>query len=118
MIRRRCPLNRKWKVVKARTPKAADNLAYLAWIRQQGCVVCRAHGLKQVSRTEAAHVGRRGLLQRCSDFETLPLCTNHHRTGKDSHHSIGKFFWDHHQLDRTALIAEFRREYSCLSNTA
>ena len=32
---------------------------------------------------EADHAGRRGLGQKCSDLETIPLCTEHHRQRTD-----------------------------------
>lgn len=61
--------------------------------------------------TEAAHVGLRGLGQKCSDRETIPLCATHHRTGKDSHHVLQKSFWKFHGIDKDALIAELNRRY-------
>ncbi len=90
---------------------------YLAWIRENICVVCRHWAIGewmigQTETTEAAHVGGRGLGQRCSDRETLPLCASHHRTGKDSHHVLGRKFWEYHGLNRDAIIAELQRLYS------
>jgi hypothetical protein len=32
---------------------------------------------------EADHAGRRGLGQKCSDDQTIPLCTEHHRQRTD-----------------------------------
>ena len=85
------------------------NPAYLRWIRTQPCVVrgC-GHSFRFV---EAAHVGERGLSQRCSDLETIPLCSHHHRTGRDSQHRLGKAFWAHHGLDRDALVKQFNYLY-------
>ena len=80
---------------------------YLAWIRRFACAVCLLN-----RPTEAAHVGRRGLSQKCSDRETIPLCAEHHRNGKDSYHKLGKRFWEHHGLDRDALIGNYIHEYS------
>lgn len=101
---------------------------YKAWIRSLACAVCAIprgriwsgpfgnpvktpFTLEQTTRTEAAHVGPRGLGQKCSDRQTLPLCAQHHRTGKDSHHTLQKHFWSHHNLDRDALIAELNTKY-------
>src|SRR5690348_9289800 len=74
---------------------------YLEWIRGFCCIVCWLAGtgeweafcaephdvygkaVDQTSPTEAAHVGERGLGQKCSDRETIPLCAAHHRMGKD-----------------------------------
>lgn len=61
--------------------------------------------------TEVAHVGERGLGQKCSDRETVPLCAEHHRTGPHAHHVLGKNFWDCHGLDRDAIIAKLNEQY-------
>jgi hypothetical protein len=66
--------------------------------------------------TECAHVGRRGLGQKCSDYESLPLCAVHHRTGRESHHRLGKRFWAFHCLSRVALVTELRRVYALESS--
>ncbi len=73
---------------------------YLDFIRQQGCLIC----LEQDSRTEAAHVGLRGMRQKSGDRETIPLCADHHRLGWDSHHVLGKNFWKHHGLLREQVV--------------
>lgn len=52
--------------------------AYLRWIRKQPCCVCSALEIQQFSRTEAAHVGPHGVSQKTSDYETVPLCQEHH----------------------------------------
>ncbi len=61
--------------------------------------------------TEVAHVGDRGLGQRCPDREAIPLGVPHHRTGKDAHHVLGKNFWSHHGLDRDEVIATLQKLY-------
>ncbi len=110
--------------------------AYLNWIRLLPCLCCekedRRHeafkaiiqgrGIADVTthvaypnqqtRTEAAHVGDRGLGQKCSDHEAIPLCAaGHHRLGEWSAHRMGKNFWAHHGLDRDKIIAELNRLY-------
>jgi hypothetical protein len=90
---------------------------YLAWIRQFSCVVCIPPSSNWwmpfcgSTVSEAAHVGQRGLGQKCSDRETIPLCAEHHRNGRDSVHVLGKRFWPHHGLDRYRLIAELNQRY-------
>ena len=79
--------------------------AYMAWVATQACIVC---GRKPV---EVAHVGLRGLGQKCSDRETLPICTLHHRSGKESQHELGKRFWPMHSLDKQALIEKHNALY-------
>lgn len=104
--------------------------AYMAWIRSLCCIVCWMAGsgeweafvaepwhvygraLGQRSDTEAAHVGPRGLGQKCSPFQTIPLCGHeHHREGRYSHHKMQKHFWRHWGIDRDALIARLNQRY-------
>lgn len=123
-----------------RRHKRKPDRAYLGWIASLSCVVCDSlvfcgecgHAQSKPrdpfcvacdadlrpfrqqffrAQAEVAHVGDRGLMQKCSDRETIPLCAEHHRTGKDAHHVLGKRFWAHHGLDRDALVAELQRRY-------
>lgn len=69
---------------------------HLAFIRQLNCVVCGRDRF-----VEAAHVGRRGMGQKCSDLETIPLCRIHHQ----EQHRIGlKAFARIYELDIPALL--------------
>jgi Putative HNHc nuclease len=76
--------------------KPVRDPAHLAFIRSLPCAVCRRE------RTiEAAHVGRRGLSQKSSDRETLPLCNLHHR----EQHRVGlKQFARDYNLDIPAML--------------
>ena len=105
---------------KARRGRVLDP-KYLAWIRTLECCVpgCTSKNLHKWDKaagsiTEAAHVGERGLSQKSSDRETIPLCAHCHRTGKESHHVMQKRFWEHHGLDRDKLIAELNARYDAL----
>ncbi len=84
---------------------------YLAWIASLGCICCRIAGEKQTERTEVDHVGQRGIGQRSSDRETLPLCSSHHRTGKAARHRLGRAFWAQWGLDRDELIRTLNETY-------
>lgn len=111
-----------------RKPRANrhDDPDYLNWIRSLGCVCCvwRHKSEKgwiawfQTTRTEAAHVGMRGLAQKCSDRETIPLCALHHRTGEHAHHVLGKRFWTFWKLDRYELIRKYNRVYENLARSS
>ena len=98
----------------ARSPqsKGLKDKAYLEWIRSLSCVVCDSQGHPQTSITEAAHVGERGLSQKCSDRETIPLCAGHHRIGVTAQHRLGKKFWEHHQIYLDTLIAGLNERYN------
>jgi hypothetical protein len=54
---------------------------YLAWIRTLPCVVPGCRG-----RAEAAHCGARGLSQKASDTNAIPMCAHHHR----EYHQFGR----------------------------
>ncbi len=87
---------------------------YRNFIRSLGCIVCRdsVPVNAQSSRTECAHVGSiRGLSQKCSDYETAPLCMEHHRTGPESHHVIGKRFFEFHGIEKVKTFAALRAVY-------
>jgi hypothetical protein len=60
---------------------------------------------------EAAHVGKRGLSQKCPDREAIPVCAEHHRIWATSLHVLGKRFWAFWFIDRDELIAELRDRY-------
>lgn len=100
----RCPV-RKVRIGPPRKGLVLDP-QYLAFIRKQPCICC---GTRKY--VEAAHVGVRGLGARCSDREVLPLCSAHHVQGPEAQHVLGKSFWNHWGLDRSALISTFNEQY-------
>lgn len=59
------------KIRKARGP--ARSSPFLAFVRTQPCLV---PGCREPS--EAHHWGRRGMGQKCADWESVPLCHFHH----------------------------------------
>jgi hypothetical protein len=90
-----------------------QNPKYLAFVR---CFACILSGLQSKKdsvphscsgKIEAAHTGRRGLKQKAADETALPMCTNGHRTGKFSHHRLGKNFWKFWGLDQLKLTSSF-----------
>lgn len=103
----------------------ARDADYLDWIRRLPCVCCTLNwpvnsdlALAIVegaeygnTRSEAAHVGERGLGQKCSDYETIPLCGNHHRVNPVSHHRVPRGFWIFFGIDREDLIIRLRMLY-------
>ena len=98
---KRAPLKRR-----APRPQRDSDPRYLAWLRTQACIICHI-----VRYIEAAHVGARGLGQKCSDREAVPLCQEHHRTGAHAHHVLGKGFWAFHHVDRQVVIAVLIARY-------
>lgn len=84
---------------------------FLAFLRTCRCCVCAAKGLEQTTPTEAAHSGPRGLGMRCPDRQSIGLCAEHHRTGRDAQHVLGKRFAAHHGIDIDILFAKYARMY-------
>ncbi len=114
----RTPIKRK-RPGKPRRGRIIDE-DYKAFIAAQRCCICALynHGDQaQLTPTEVAHVGVRGLGQKCSDRETIPLCAYDHREGSNSHHVLGKAFWAHHGLDRDKLIAKYQEAYAAESGS-
>lgn len=98
-------------MARSKRSKGLTDKEYKRFIGGLACVVCMAIDAPQVTRTEVAHVGARGLSQKCSDRETLPICIWHHTEGPAAAHKIGKHFWTRHGLDRDKLIAELNQRY-------
>ena len=68
---------------------------YLAFLRKLCCVVCGSYRM-----IEAAHFGARGMGQKASDLDALPLCLKCHRTGPRSYHTLGaRRFIEAHALN-------------------
>ena len=66
--------------------------------------------------TEAAHVGPHGMGQRCPDAESMPLGKKHHLHataggGPESHHTLGKKFWEFHGINRDESLEFLHRLY-------
>ena len=55
--------------------------AHLNAVANLGCIVCRNERLGQ-SPAEIHHIRNgQGMSQRASNYEVIPLCHSHHRTG-------------------------------------
>lgn len=84
----------------------ARSRKYLDWIRLQRCAVSGAF------RPEAAHTGDRGLGQKASDFNAIPLSAEWHRTGKTAHHAGARLFEQRTGLCLGELILSLNAEYA------
>lgn len=109
-------------MARSKRSKGLKDPVYLAWMRRQSCLLCNdaiekrtfVGGMpyRQMCQTEAAHVGQRGLSQKCSDHDTIPLCAWHHRISRESHHRLGKLFWGFHGINRRLVIAGYRKLFA------
>lgn len=85
-----------------REPRRFDR-PYLDWLRDLPCVHCAVLGRLNLS-VEAAHCklaiaahGWReaGVQEKSDDRRATPLCSHHHRTGRDAQHRVGeRKYWD------------------------
>lgn len=52
---------------------------HMSKVASIGCIVCRMAGL--MSEAEIHHIGNGAMGKRASNYEVIPLCHIHHRTG-------------------------------------
>lgn len=79
---------------------------FMAFIATKRCICCNRWPV------EVAHCGDRAYGQKCSDLETLPICSRHHQRGEpESIHTLGKKFWEHWGLSREGLVEYFKAQY-------
>lgn len=77
--------------------KPERNRGYLNFLKGCRCIVCQA------TPCDPCHVGVRGLRQKSSDMDALPMCRLHH----EMQHRYGHSFWTHWELRKDELIAAF-----------
>jgi hypothetical protein len=82
----------------------------MRWIKTLPCAVCGRMG------AEAAHTGPRGLGQKSPDESCIPLCAEHHRTGRDAIHVLGpRRFEDVHGFVVVDLVKRLNEVWSVVS---
>jgi hypothetical protein len=87
--------------------KPERDAKYRALVRTQPCAACGSwRGI------ESAHTGPHGMCQKASDFDCIPLCSKHHKIGKDSLHKLGPVkFARVHGLDVQVIILDLREMF-------
>ena len=65
-------IRERWPMKK---PKREQDKKYLEWMRLQACIVTEPCSVLVV----AHHISAGGMGTKCSDYETVPLCNEHHR---------------------------------------
>ena len=104
----------RWPCYICLTRWCEQNHLEIAGVRPEAREVAATWSVRKCGRTECAHVGVRGLGQKCADIEAIPLGAKHHQHAADSHHVLGKAFWSYHNLSRSevfeTLHALYRRE--------
>ncbi len=89
--------------MKRRGPKRTDAPQHLAWLRRQPCCLGYLYACSGVVESHHTTLGR-GLSQKSSDLDAMPLCARHH----NALHNFTGFFagWSRSQR------AEWQREMS------
>lgn len=88
-------------------------IAYLGWIKTLPCAICGRTGSEYFA-VEAAHSGPRGLSQKTSDRNAIPLCVEHHRAGRNAQHQLQKNFEARFGLDIAQLIVRLNRAWELM----
>lgn len=90
------------------------NEAYKQFIRKFPCVACG-----ETRHIEAAHFGPHGIGQKSSDFSVLPLCREHHQTGKNAYHKMKPAdFASVHGIEVESLQCYFQRVWNSRKKAA
>ena len=80
-------------------------------LAQSGCVVCRNMELGESPAAIHHLIGHqyRGLSQRASHQQTIPLCHFHHQ-GQQGIHTIGMRIWEQQFGTQTELLEQVNQE--------
>lgn len=74
---------------------------YMGKVASLPCAICGAHGVHVHHIRTGIGMGRRA-----SDFDTLPLCPNHHQ-GAEGIHGMGRKAWErYHGITELDLLAK------------
>jgi hypothetical protein len=87
-------------------PKRVQDKKYLEWIRWHLCVadpdfICSGQIIPH-------HINAGGMGTKCSDYETVPLCNEHHR---EIHDKGKKIFQAKYEIDLKEEAERLREEY-------
>lgn len=74
---------------------------YMGKVAALPCAICGAHGVHVHHIRTGIGIGRRA-----SDFDTIPLCPEHHQ-GTEGIHGMGRKAWErHHGITELELLAK------------
>lgn len=87
----------RFKIEGAQRGRLRDD-AHLRAIRRLPCLVCERHAPSEAAHIRMADlsygVEHVGMATKPHDWLTVPLCAEHHRTGKRAEHAVGtRHFW-------------------------
>ncbi len=83
----------------------------MEWVKTLRCLICELLGQRQATITEAAHIGGNAAAK-ASNWHTIPLCYEHHRSGKAHCEEVLKRrFWDFYGLVKEVVFQNLRNRY-------
>ena len=81
---------------------------HMSKVAQMGCYACEVNGIE--NHAEVHHIRKHtGMVLRPPHSDTIPLCSIHHRTGKDSIHLGKKLFIKKYGTEQEILKIVKRR---------
>lgn len=88
---------------------SAAGKKHMGMVADLGCCICRRFGYgKTPAHVHHIRTGI-GMGRRASDFETIPLCLEHHQ-GNEGIHGMGRKAWERHfGVTELELLVETRR---------
>ena len=91
-------------------PHTERNREYMDWVATKPCAVCKR-------LAEPHHEGKEangGMGMKCSDYETVPLCRDHHQY----RHLVGRrSFWEFWGIDPQVIITRLNLEWDNAKKT-
>lgn len=87
---------------------SAESKRHMGRIAQMPCALCGVSGVHVHHIRTGIGMGRRA-----SDFDTLPLCPEHHQ-GMTGIHGMGRKAWErHHGITELELLARTKESMTC-----
>jgi hypothetical protein len=80
------------------------------WLRFIRSLPCSVPGCR-LRNVEAAHTGIRGIGQRATDYNAIPLCKPHHWLWSTSYHALGRRKFEQvHQISIRTILERLHRK--------
>lgn len=111
-LTRKRPLRRTFMKKKPRRRKVTkDGKAYMGWVASLPCSVQNLHCKGRVTVHHCSGHEWRGMGQKASDFDTIPLCEGHHLSGTFSIESMGRRAWEKEHGSQHQHLAKTKQKW-------
>lgn len=94
-------------------PKRVQDKKYLKWMKAHLCLMWNPWAKDRHCQGQVIshHISTGGMGTKCSDYETVPLCNEHHR---EIHDKGKKIFQAKYELDLKEEAERLRGEYNAV----